>query len=108
MKRSWWRKPFQSLAALVRRSRPDQVVMSDGQPPMDAEMLQGLVDMIFSTNSDEWCCDECFEHVDRFAELELAGKDAAAAMPLVKDHLDRCRCCREEFEALLKALEAVA
>jgi hypothetical protein len=108
MKQSWWRKPFQSLAALVRRSRPDQIAMSDDQPPMDAEMLQGLVDMIFSTRSDELSCDECFEHVGRFAELELEGKDAAAALPLVKDHLDRCRCCQEEFDALLKALEAIA
>ena len=38
--------------------------------------------------------------------LVLAGKNAAEAMPLVQDHLDRCMDCREEFEALLRALRA--
>ena len=41
-----------------------------------------------------------------FAELHLAGKNAAEALPLVQDHLDRCGNCREEFEALLTALRA--
>ena len=46
--------------------------------------------------------------MDRFVEMELAGKDAAEAMPLVQDHLERCWPCREEFEALLAALGALA
>jgi predicted anti-sigma-YlaC factor YlaD len=46
--------------------------------------------------------------LDRFVEMKLAGKDAAAAMPLVHDHLERCRDCREEFEALLEVLRALA
>ncbi len=45
--------------------------------------------------------------MDRFVETDLAGLDAAEAMPLVQDHLDKCRDCREEFEALLRALRAV-
>jgi hypothetical protein len=45
--------------------------------------------------------------VDRFVEMELSGLDAAAAMPLVQDHLDKCGDCREEFEALLTALRAI-
>jgi len=28
-------------------------------------------------------------------------------MPLVKEHLDRCAACREEYEVLLLALEAM-
>jgi predicted anti-sigma-YlaC factor YlaD len=45
--------------------------------------------------------------VDRFVEMELAGLDAAEAMPLVQDHLDKCGSCREEFEALLRALRVL-
>jgi predicted anti-sigma-YlaC factor YlaD len=40
--------------------------------------------------------------------MELAGKNAAQAMPLVQDHLERCDDCREEFEALLAALRALS
>jgi predicted anti-sigma-YlaC factor YlaD len=46
--------------------------------------------------------------MDEFVELTLAGKNAAQAMPLVEEHLNRCGDCREEFEALLAALRAVA
>lgn len=70
-----------------------------GQP-----LIKQMVQMIAATQSDEIGCDECFEQLDRFAETVLAGKNAAEAMPLVQDHLNRCGDCREEFEALLAAL----
>jgi predicted anti-sigma-YlaC factor YlaD len=60
--------------------------------------------MVLTTRADEIGCDECFEQIDRFVEMTLAGKDAAEAMPLVQDHLSRCRDCREEFETLLHVL----
>ena len=75
---------------------------------LDIGMLKQMVYGILSTRPDEIGCDDCFEQLDRFAELHLAGKDAAEAMPLVQDHLTRCRDCREEFEALLLALQALS
>lgn len=66
--------------------------------------IKQMVQMVAATRPDEIGCDECFDQLDRFAEEVLAGKNAAAAMPLVQDHLDRCGDCREEFEALLTAL----
>lgn len=66
--------------------------------------IKNMVQMIAATRPDEIGCDECFEQLDRFAETVLAGKNAAEAMPLVQDHLNRCGDCREEFEALLTAL----
>lgn len=69
-------------------------------------MIRGIVRMLKATRPDEIGCDECFEQLDRFAELHLAGKSPAEAMPLVADHLTRCGDCREEFEALLAALAA--
>lgn len=72
------------------------------------DTLKKMILGIGSTRPDEIGCDECFEQLDRFAELVLAGKPAAEALPLVQDHLDRCMDCREEFEALLRALRATA
>jgi len=66
--------------------------------------IRDIVQMVAATRADEIGCDECFEQLDRFAETVLAGKNAAEAMPLVQDHLNRCGDCREEFEALLAAL----
>jgi len=71
--------------------------------PEDLGKLTRALDM---THEEELACDECFEELDRFVEMELAGLDAAAAMPLVQDHLEKCGDCREEYEALLEALRA--
>ena len=73
---------------------------------LDLDMLKRMVHEITNTRPDEIGCDECFEQLDRFVEMKLAGKNAAEAMPLVQDHLERCDDCREEFEALLAALRA--
>jgi hypothetical protein len=63
---------------------------------------------IMTTHADEIGCDECFELMDRFVEMVLGGEDAAAMMPLVQDHLNRCKGCREEYEALLVAVRATS
>jgi anti-sigma factor RsiW len=45
-------------------------------------------------------CDECFDQIDRYVELELAGADADAAVPGLRAHLEGCPACREEHESL--------
>ena len=75
---------------------------------LDLDTLKQMVRGIITTRPDEIGCDECFEQLDRFVEMALAGKNATEAMPLVQDHLERCDDCREEFEALLAALRALA
>jgi hypothetical protein len=45
-------------------------------------------------------CDECFDQLDGYVELELAGGDVDAAFPGLRAHLDGCPACREEHESL--------
>ena len=71
---------------------------------IESREIKGLVRNILTTRPDEIGCDECLAQMDRFVEMELAGKHPAEAMPLVQDHLERCHDCHEEFEALLTAL----
>lgn len=73
---------------------------------MQEPLIKQMVQMVAATRPDEIGCDECLDQLDHFAETVLAGKNAAEAMPLVQDHLNRCGDCREEFEALLAALRA--
>ena len=63
-----------------------------------------LVRVVAQTREIEIGCDECFERLDIFAETELSGVDASAAMPLVGDHLAKCADCRIKFEALRTAV----
>ena len=45
-------------------------------------------------------CDECFDQLDGYVELEVAGGDTDAAFPGLRAHLDGCPACREEHESL--------
>lgn len=75
---------------------------------LEPETLKQMVRNVLTTRPDEIGCDECFEQLDRFVEMTLAGKNPAEALPLVQDHLERCHDCREEFEALLEALRTLS
>jgi predicted anti-sigma-YlaC factor YlaD len=46
-------------------------------------------------------CDECFERLDEYVELELAGSDAEVAVPGMRAHLQGCPACREDYDSLL-------
>jgi hypothetical protein len=45
-------------------------------------------------------CDECFQELDRYVELELAGEAADTALPGLGAHLEGCPACREEHDSL--------
>jgi hypothetical protein len=46
-------------------------------------------------------CDTCFDVLDEYVELEVAGADADAAIPGLREHLAGCPACREEHDSLL-------
>jgi len=72
---------------------------------IESRKIKHMVRNILTARPDEIGCVECLERMDRFVEMELEGKSPAEAMPLVHDHLTRCADCREEYEALLEALQ---
>jgi len=45
-------------------------------------------------------CDVCFQELDRYVELELAGEAADTALPGLRAHLEGCPACREEHASL--------
>ena len=55
---------------------------------------------ISETQDEEISCTECFDLVSHFVELETSGGNVATELPHVKQHLDQCRACREEYEML--------
>jgi hypothetical protein len=74
---------------------------------MDDAFWQKLAQAVSATERDEIGCEECFAELDRFVELVREGRPAEDVMPRVQAHLERCGDCREEYEALLEALEAI-
>ena len=54
----------------------------------------------------EVTCDECFELLDRYVELELGESDADLGLPGMEAHLEGCPACREEHDLLLAYVSA--
>jgi hypothetical protein len=52
----------------------------------------------------ELSCEECFDQLDRYVELELAGSDADSAIPGMHAHLEGCSACAEDRESLRELL----
>jgi hypothetical protein len=59
-----------------------------------------LLDKLLGPDGPELTCDECFEHLDRYVELEHTGRDADAAIPGMRAHLRGCPACAEDHESL--------
>jgi hypothetical protein len=49
-------------------------------------------------------CDACFDQLDSYVELEVAGVDAGAAYPKMRAHLEGCPACKQEHDDLLAFL----
>ena len=48
----------------------------------------------------EVSCEQCFELLDEYVELELAGDDADARLPGMRAHLEGCPACHEDHQSL--------
>ena len=59
-----------------------------------------LVGRLLGPAAAEVGCDTCFEELDRYVELERAGRNAETAVPGLRAHLEGCPACREEYESL--------
>ena len=62
--------------------------------------LNRVLGRLLGPEGPEVGCETCFEELDRYVDLELAGKDADAAIPGLRAHLAGCPACREEHDSL--------
>jgi hypothetical protein len=62
----------------------------------DLARLRGVL----GPSEPELTCEACFDELDRYVELELAGADADAAVPGMRAHLAGCPACREDHDSL--------
>jgi hypothetical protein len=68
--------------------------------------LPPSIERVLGPSAPQVSCEECFEQIDRYVELEAAGVDAAALYPRMRAHLEGCPACREEHDDLLAFLVA--
>jgi hypothetical protein len=67
-----------------------------------SELLNGLL----GPGEPEVTCEQCFELLDEYVELELDGADANQQLPGMRAHLEGCPACHEDHESLLAFVSA--
>ena len=67
---------------------------------MEQPDLTQALRRLLGPEGPELGCDQCFQDLDRYVELELAGRDADAEIPTLRAHLVGCPACREEHASL--------
>jgi hypothetical protein len=59
-----------------------------------------LIARLLGPSGFEVGCEECFELLDEYVELELAGEDPDTRLPGMRAHLEGCPACREDHDSL--------
>ena len=67
---------------------------------MERPDLEQALGRLLGPAGPEVGCNACFDELDRYVELEVAGLDADAAVPGLRAHLEGCSACREEHDSL--------
>jgi hypothetical protein len=66
----------------------------------ERSILEQALGRLLGPAEPEVGCDACFDELDRYVELELAGEDVDAVIPGLRAHLEGCPACREEHDSL--------
>jgi hypothetical protein len=67
---------------------------------MDRRTNDNTLKRLLGPAEPELLCDECFEKLDEYVELELQGAPADERIPGMRAHLEGCPACHEDYDSL--------
>jgi anti-sigma factor RsiW len=59
-----------------------------------------LLGRVLGPGAPELTCEQCFDELDRYVELTVAGEQADERAPGMRAHLEGCPACAEDFDSL--------
>ena len=90
-----------NIPDIIKRIRHSLGLQKELRP----EAVVGILRVLETVPPDEEIsCEDLYARLDEYVELEVDQKDAAQIMPIIREHLDVCPECCEEYEALLDVL----
>ena len=89
-----------NIRNLIRRIRNSLHL----QKELPKEAVLGFLRVLEDVREEEIPCGEIYSKLDEYVERQVSKKDAAQLMPLIREHLDVCPECCEEYEALLNVI----
>ncbi len=90
-----------NIKELIQRARNALSPRDD----LTNEAVKGFLRVLEQVREEELSCNEIDAKLDEYVELEVRKEDAAHIMPLIREHLDLCPDCCDEYEALLDVVE---
>lgn len=90
-----------NIRAIIRKIKSS----FNHQEELSNETVLKFLQVLESVQEEGTTCDEVYSKIDEYVENEVDKKDAVLLMPVVREHLDMCSDCCEEYEALLEILE---
>ena len=67
---------------------------------MSTQDRKELITRLLGSEGPEVSCEQCFELLDEYVDLELARDDPDRRLPGMREHLQGCPACREDHESL--------
>lgn len=74
---------------------------------INPENADRLLKMIQLTREEELTCPQCLEELDRYVQRILDGTPLDELIDRVREHLEACPFCNEEFRLVLETLNAI-
>jgi anti-sigma factor RsiW len=73
---------------------------------MDKHTHDATLKGLLGPAGPELLCDECFEKLDEYVDLELRGEDADERVPGMRAHLEGCPACHEDYDSLRELVQS--
>jgi len=73
---------------------------------MDRHTNHNILKRLLGPAEPEVLCDECFERLDEYVDLELQGAPADELIPGLRAHLEGCPACHEDYESLREFVQS--
>jgi hypothetical protein len=73
---------------------------------MDKHVNDNALKRLLGPAGPELLCDECFDKLDEYVELELRGRDADERIPGMRAHLEGCPACHEDYDSLRELVQS--
>jgi hypothetical protein len=71
------------------------------------EQVGLLLKMLQDTQDVELTCPECLADLDKYAQSNLDGLPLDGVLARLREHLEACPGCNEEFQLILETLDAM-
>lgn len=74
---------------------------------LNSQQIGRLLKKIRQTREVEMTCPECLEELHKYTQRILDGEPIDGVLDLVREHLDDCPCCTNQFRLVLETLQAI-